>query len=1049
MEAPSEPDANLSRLSHDTALCSLDLSTSRTTQLNVPENPYVNMDTQQSTRPSIAVSSSQSAYAFPNTRRHVEASTGPAPSISTPISLNRFIVASLSISDCAGHATDESRWRALVEALLSNRAAADALVLQVSSEDTASVILNNTDIRTHYSYASYSQTTPVIDSLRHTALILSKWPFQWQVLGVQGKKNSCAVAKFPALQLRRSNGDSQSSLTIVACHFSHELSDETLRDKETNLKKIRDYLEAECSQDSWVLVGDFGIPTSLRTIDQAYYKRSLISRSGHQTLLRIGAQLNELGFIDAWMFTRLGMGESSALDTDQVPFDDLVEGEQACTLTYMSDDHSEENSHEAVRSQRCTRILIGKQSRLQPGGFNMFAPSIPSFTSAHKGVRCLLLPSDSSHSLYSLGEAVTLRPQLTPSSLMETAELKEYMMARGFIPALVDKNIRKDSQRLLERILLSKTSETDGPTSSHAVTLILALVGSSGLGVESKSSTVDYLCIGNISPKIFFSLATQRLKKEHGAQIHDFKRGRGAAGTKIELEIQGVRFDVHYCSAASIADKWPDIMKRPSSDQEFDLAFETLAQLKPVRDLYYLRKSIPDIAQYRVCHMAIRSWAQSRGIFDNLLGLLGDAHITALLVPVCKLLALHGSTVSTTDLLNTFFSHYADFDWKTKPVFDPFFHRNLTYRRSFREALCLLGWHSPALNNAAMLTAAAAGTIFAEFQRAREVLKQEDLTWDRFFGLLGGTKSPSTSASQEFLRSYRLYARVEMRYWGIASTKLGKTLKKLRSELVKTLQDIDKKAPAVKARIWPHPFAETSRAKDDSNGSEYHANYFIGLDTQDAAFSASDEATLDSILRDHGRSMGKHYDSRSWWIQWSLTKSEELQPQQFQQVQVELAGDTDEMDSEDCDSVTDEEDDEWADEAFLQAEGTNTIQEGVHRTSLADHTSKQPAAGPPMHGEDAKVDRKLRSAADVMSRLRWDPGMDVSDYVVGYVDRFRGPQEKLLEQWKSEQTEEDFIPQHRILYFKRIGDGAVVWDRRLRIDDVFGSGIDAVAPGHR
>jgi uncharacterized protein (UPF0248 family) len=81
-----------------------------------------------------------------------------------------------------------------------------------------------------------------------------------------------------------------------------------------------------------------------------------------------------------------------------------------------------------------------------------------------------------------------------------------------------------------------------------------------------------------------------------------------------------------------------------------------------------------------------------------------------------------------------------------------------------------------------------------------------------------------------------------------------------------------------------------------------------------------------------------------------------------------------------------------------------------------------------------------------MNRLRWDPGLDVSNYAVGYVDRFKGTQEKPLEQWKSEQTDEDFIPQHRILYFKRIADGAVMWDRRSRIDEVFGSGVDLGDP---
>ena len=83
---------------------------------------------------------------------------------------------------------------------------------------------------------------------------------------------------------------------------------------------------------------------------------------------------------------------------------------------------------------------------------------------------------------------------------------------------------------------------------------------------------------------------------------------------------------------------------------------------------------------------------------------------------------------------------------------------------------------------------------------------------------------------------------------------------------------------------------------------------------------------------------------------------------------------------------------------------------------------------------------KLRSASDVMHRLRWDAAIDAGDYMVGYEDRFTGAREKPLVQWKSEQTDEEFIPQHRILYFRCRSTGDIVWERRTRTDHVFGSG---------
>ena len=90
----------------------------------------------------------------------------------------------------------------------------------------------------------------------------------------------------------------------------------------------------------------------------------------------------------------------------------------------------------------------------------------------------------------------------------------------------------------------------------------------------------------------------------------------------------------------------------------------------------------------------------------------------------------------------------------------------------------------------------------------------------------------------------------------------------------------------------------------------------------------------------------------------------------------------------------------------------------------------------------------LRPAKDILSRIRHDPDLEgESKYVVGYVDRHaREPMEMDVRAWKggvSDVTDEDFIPQHRILYFRRKGDveGRKVWDRARRLDRVFGSGV--------
>lgn len=130
---------------------------------------------------------------------------------------------------------------------------------------------------------------------------------------------------------------------------------------------------------------------------------------------------------------------------------------------------------------------------------------------------------------------------------------------------------------------------------------------------------------------------------------------------------------------------------------------------------------------------------------------------------------------------------------------------------------------------------------------------------------------------------------------------------------------------------------------------------------------------------------------------------------------------------------------EEEDEEDMQAKGDG----GAHLSTVPGHDGCLEDGGNPPHPKAGK----LRSAGDVMSRLRWDHDIDASDHVVGYEDRFTGLRERALEDWRGEQTDNDFIPQHRIVYFKRRSDGVVVWDRRTRMDHVFGSGGSSACVG--
>ncbi|KAJ5682943.1 hypothetical protein N7462_006108 [Penicillium macrosclerotiorum] len=94
------------------------------------------------------------------------------------------------------------------------------------------------------------------------------------------------------------------------------------------------------------------------------------------------------------------------------------------------------------------------------------------------------------------------------------------------------------------------------------------------------------------------------------------------------------------------------------------------------------------------------------------------------------------------------------------------------------------------------------------------------------------------------------------------------------------------------------------------------------------------------------------------------------------------------------------------------------------------------------HSATKSGENKLRPAGDIINRIIWDAQFERSNYIVGFLDRFEGQLEVGLGTWKKETTDEEFIPQHRVLYIRHI-DGEIVWDRRRRIDKIFSSGNSA------
>ncbi|KAL7821129.1 hypothetical protein V8C26DRAFT_392584 [Trichoderma gracile] len=988
----------------------------------------------------------KATFCFNEGRELWEPLEGPITDVVAEATLpTHLVIASYNVMAEFDWPPTSSRYPALVGNILSERASADILVLQEVTDHFLSFLLEDLNIRSQYPYATHGP--PHQHGLgplpsHSNVVVLSKLPFQWEHLpGVQ-KHKGFAILQFPTVRMGDPSNSPSLPLVLAACHLSKGLTDAALATKRDEIKRLVQHLGSSFPQHPWVVAGDFNLASSSRTLDIALEKGD-VTEKGLELLREIEATVSRAGLQDAWLASRLGPGESSSTSRAQGSLVDLYEGEQGATFDPLPNPLAAASSRlDGARPQRYDRILITEAAPFRPRGFNMFGQvtdpkgdDFQTLASDHWGIRCLLVASPESAAAVSPSnsnfQAISLHKAGVTLGSFE--QLKGCLVSSGQFPAPADAELRNEAIALLQATLLETDTESAGNGTRSQVQLVVIPVGSFGLGVWTSSSDVDCLCVGNISSRTFFALAIQKLRKAAANGIKILRRVMANTGTMLELDIHGIKFDLQYCSAAAIAQGYPEVFKRPSSDPIFTLPLQSLAKLKPARDLFYLRRSIPDMTKYRVAHLFIKAWAKSRGLYVAKFGLLGGIHITSMLVPICKALANEPEAASTADIITSFFRHYSTFDWATGVVYDPFYHTDLRYHRTFREPLCLLGWHGPSLNTASSASVSTVNALASELSRAVTLLSREGMTWGKFLAVEQSESPPSSlldKGAADFLASYRSYIKISARYWGSSQQKGRKYLGWLESRLISILVDISRKTPGIVPRIWPARFTdEEPSSSTEVENPELAACYLIGLKRDDTIADESAAATAEGAIRvilqefeSRIQKSDKYFDPEHCWMSASILRRSGLGPVQLAPEQLY------DYDSGDTDIDSDDEDDS-DDIEHNEADGDTLASNKDARVAKpATSQVKPPGAG------------KLRTAVDALNRIRWDPGMDSGDYVVGYEDRFLGAQEKALDSWRTEQTDEEFIPQHRILYFKRKSDGAVVWDRRSRVDAIFGSG---------
>ncbi|OJD25404.1 hypothetical protein ACJ73_03229 [Blastomyces percursus] len=956
-------------------------------------------------------------------------------------------------------ATD--RYQILLQTLLSKASTADVLVLQEVSDSFLSYILGHDSIRTIYPFVTHGPPDqkgigPLPSTRNIVALSRSNFTWSWLPLG-PNHKGAVILALSDIGEIDESG---YVPAIIAGVHLSSGLFDYAVAARKQQLQKLSNFL-ANYTDNPKVIAGDFNMTTSTVTREEAAERKSISPRS-IETLPVLETMLHYAGYWDSWSVAHTKIRDMMSPARLERDFTQLYDGEQGATFDPL------ENSLAAIssdstpnpRPQRYDRIFFSEDD-LRVTRFKMFGFPIErideatgtierQFPSDHWGIRASLELDSNGGIDVDRFESTPLYAKLANSKFYNPAGLKVCLADRSIFPSSEDAEKRKAAFLLLKNLIQHGSLPESGKEIDQSrFSIVVTTVGSYGLGVWTDSSDVDCLCVGSISSKVFFELALQRLRKGAEWGVRILRKVKASTGTMLELEINSVKFYLQYCPAAAVAERWIEIPHLPRSSPLFDLALLPLMKLQPYRDQAYLQRTIPNPATFRLLHRIIKAWAKNRGIYSSKFGYLGGIHITMMLSRVMKLLPPVPAT-SAADILCTFFNHYGNFNWKEDVIYDPSFHKKPPrYYRTPQEGMVILTLHTPIMNIARSASIPSTSTIVGEMKRADNLISEGNTNWAELVGIVPETAKSSLSVSaDEFLRSCNSYIKLNVQYWGLSLAKGSSLVGWLESKCLVLLDDLHRKFPDIQARIWPARFTQ-SEAHDDSTPAreerEYQGCYLIGLTKAENAIdptrtrSKSDrklahdalQASLDQFASNIHNDE-KCFDSASAWVDVSHVKQDDLGPLNLDNkdwgdciIQDNDFDDSYSVDNESDIYLEDGGDDADDDEATTEPDLPSTKKKNIHR----------PTTKPPVSSA------KLRVASDILSRLRWDPSLNGTEYIIGYEDRFLGAKEISLDRWKSEQTDEEFIPQHRILYFKRKDDGRVVWDREARKDEIFGSGV--------
>ena len=456
---------------------------------------------------------------------------------------------------------------------------------------------------------------------------------------------------------------------------------------------------------------------------------------------------------------------------------------------------------------------------------------------------------------------------------------------------------------------------------------------------------------------------------------------------------------------------------------------------------------VPNHDAFNRAYLAIKLWAQRHGIFSEAFGFLDE---TTLLFMVAEA-SCHRDTLSSKSyarIVLKFFEYFNSKDLTNFVIGDIIPRGEKTEARSeSAHGIIIRSFYSPCHNISNVKTVAHARIIQREITNSM-VLLQDKWNLETLFGNAqypefsrpSANPSPkhetqATSTTLSYANNAVAYIKIEAAHWGASIIEKGRYFESIDVIVAEFARKLAlKENPDLFFRPWP---VRLQRRRDaNTNMSEpYHcAYYLIGLHTKSTLlpsatnFASSQTpfvATLHNDIADLQTSFSSmKLDTSSSFFAVNIVTQAQLDDDHFE---TDRSFGPIPLDEAELDDLEDE---------IPVSEELQAVKPKAKRASKSKKGDFGETAA------QANVPRsRLRPALDILNRLRFDGKYAVDDYVIGYEDRHAGIMEMPVTSWKaSDSTLEEFIPQSRIVYYKRKGDGVEVWNRRTRLDTIFGSG---------